>query len=191
MKIVLVHGFNVGDGGRGSIDRLVAPLLKRLPYAEFDLDTADYGRHLLLRVHFFYWFGGTIKRIAGALENADVVITHSNGANYTMKAIKKIVNPNLHIIHLSPALDTDYPYRKRNFKACDVLHTLYDSIVGLSRYIPFHPWGNSGQVGAKTKDPRVTNHEFTKHIDGHSDWFTLENKERVADYIANLIKAKS
>lgn len=191
MKIVLIHGFNVKDNGKGSIDRLVAPLLKRLPQAKFDCDSADYGWHFLFRVHFFYWFGGTIKRIAKALEDADVVITHSNGANYCMKAVKRIKNLDLHIIHLSPALNAAYPYRRRKFRRCDVLHTLYDSIVGISRYIPFHPWGNGGQVGAKTKDCRVENHNFTKYVDGHSDWFNDDNRDMIANYIANLIEGKA
>lgn len=190
MKIVMIHGFNVKDKGRGSVDRLVAPLMERLPGADFDMDTADYGWHFLLRVRFFYWFGGTINRIAKALENADVVITHSNGANYCMKAVKRIKNLDLHIIHLSPALNATYPYRRRKFNRCDVLHTLYDSAVAASKYLPFHPWGDSGRIGAKTKDSRVENHNFTKHISGHSDWFTLENREMVADYISTLIEAQ-
>lgn len=188
MRIVLIHGFNVRDKGRGTIDRLVLPLRKRLPNAKFDIDSADYGWHFLMRVHLFYWMGGTIKRIAKALENTDVVITHSNGANYCMKAVKRIYNPKLHIIHLSPALNKTYPYRRRDFRRCDVMHTLYDSIVGISKWIPFHSWGDSGQVGAKTKDERVHNHPWTRLIHGHSDWFLDDKIEKIADYLAILIE---
>lgn len=187
MKIVLIHGFNVKDNGAGSVDKLKPYLQARFPKAFIDTDSADYGWHFLLKVHFFYMFGKTIKRIAEALKDADVVITHSNGANYCMKALKRINNMDLKIIHLSPALDKGYRFNWRKFDVAHIFHTLKDKTVRISKYIPFSPWGNMGQVGAKSRLVSVLNHDWTKHINGHSDWFKDQHIEKVAQSIAEQL----
>lgn len=187
MKIVLIHGFNVKDNGAGSVDRLKPYLQARFPDADIDTDTADYGWDWLFKVHFFYMFGDTIKRIAQALKSADVVITHSNGANYCMKALKRISNRHLKVVHLSPALNRGYKFRKRVFWSADIFHTLKDKIVGVSKFIPFSPWGDMGQVGSSSSMPYVRNHDWTKTINGHSDWFKDEHVEAVANGIADQL----
>ena len=187
MNIVLIHGFNVKDNGAGSVDRLKPHLQVMFPDAEIDTDTADYGWDWLFKVHFFYMFGDIIKRIAQALKTADVVITHSNGANYCMKALKRIRNKNLKVIHLSPALDRSYKFKKRVFGKAHIFHTLKDKVVGVSKYIPFSPWGDMGQVGSSSSLPHVVNHDWTKTINGHSDWFKDEHVAEVAESIADQL----
>lgn len=172
LRIVLIHGFNVRDNGAGSIDQLVPHLLDLFgpENVDIDKDSADYGWDFLLKVHFFYVFGDTIPRIAAALEDADVVITHSNGANYCMKALKRIRNERIHLIHISPALNKGWKFRE-TFRRCDVIHSRNDRIVYLAKWIPFSPWGNMGQVGPTTDDPRVFGQDLTRVADDHSDWF--------------------
>ena len=156
LKIVLIHGLNVWDGGKGSID-LLKPLLYGLePGTVVDATSADYGWQELFRVSYFWWVGDTIPKIARALEDADIVITHSNGANYCMKALRLINNPKLKIIHLSPALNKNYKF-KEVFQSCDILYSRSDRIVWLAALIPFSRLGKMGNVGATTRDMRVRN----------------------------------
>lgn len=168
MKIVIVHGFNVSDGGKGSIDRLAPWLREKYPGAFVDTDSADYGLHRLLKVRFFW--RTAVKRIAATLNDADMVITHSNGANYTMKAIRKHVqNDKLHVIHISPALNRKQRLRKLVFRKMDTFHSDGDFWVKLAGWLPFHSWGPAGAKGIKTDDPRHDNHHLKDP--SHSGWF--------------------
>lgn len=182
MRIVLVHGFNVRDSGRRSIDQLAGYLRRR--GHSVDTDTADYGWHGLVMVRFFY--GGAVRRIRKALSNADAVITHSNGANYTSKALRGILGKKI-VIHLSPALNK----RTRPTQAVKiqhVFHTRHDSIVQWARYMLFHPWGNMGAYGYTGNDKRVFNHDFTNRVKGHSDWFRGGNSRYFATVIDKLLR---
>ncbi|MHC4883344.1 MAG: hypothetical protein ACYTCV_12240, partial [Planctomycetota bacterium] len=100
MKIGLVHGFNVRDGGARTVDML-APRLEDKGHVT-DKDTADYGHHDLIDVRFRS--KKTIQRIAEAMEGWDAAITHSNGGNYTMQAAYLISRPII-LLHISPALN--------------------------------------------------------------------------------------
>lgn len=178
MRIVLVHGFNVADGGERTVDRL-APFLIDAGH-DVDKDEADYGLFSLWMVRFRKH--SAIVRIAKALQKADAVITHSNGANYAMKALKFVSGRKLVVIHLSPAVN-----RKASFpeavKRAIVYFTRTDFWVWLSGFIPLHPWGRMGYAGAKTTDPRVQNRDFTDIVKGHSDWFSEDNVEFIAGTI--------
>lgn len=171
-RVVLVHGFNVTDGGRDTIDRL-APLLARSGYI-VDTDGADYGYFGLLAIRFF---GGKRKRavldrLMRAFVRADVIITHSNGANFATQALNRFGPGYMEsklVIHISPALNkkTRVP---QAVKRMLVMHTPHDLPVWLSSLLLFHPWGKMGKVGYKGKDDRVENREFPQ-VKGHSDWF--------------------
>ncbi len=189
-KIVIVHGFNVFDGGKKSIDKLAPYLKEKYPGAEIDKDSTDY-KHGLIKVRFFS--GPTVKRISEALHDADLVIGHSNGCNYTMKAVKRYVrNKYLHIINISPALNRKQRLRKLVFHKMDTFHSEGDWVVKLSTWLPFHPWGRAGAKGIKTTDPRHDNHAMKDP--GHSSWFgelSIESfctKKLFPVIDANLIK---
>ena len=189
MKIVLLHGFNVRDKGVGSIDKLKPYLQKSFPYDNIDTDTADYGWKLLLWVNYFYWFGNAINRIANALKDTDLVICHSNGANYCMKALAKICNKKIKVVFLSPALNRKHSFNE-SFKKCLVMHTIDDRTVSLAKYMPFSSWGDMGKVGAKTDDYRVKNMTHDGIIKHHSDWFLDENIQRVVNTIEAFQKGE-
>lgn len=183
MHIVLVHGFNVRDGGKRTIDKL-AKHLQGYGHT-VDTDTADYGLHGLIKVRFFN--GQAVRRIRGALVLADAVITHSNGANYTTKALKTLTHK-VKVFHLSPALN-----KKKKVPAAvsvmHVFHTGHDKAVKAAKYLIAHPWGNMGRVGYKGKDKRVTNHDHTDRVPAHSDWFTNANAAYFASKINRLLRA--
>ena len=182
MKIVLIHGFNVRDGGKGSIDKLKPFLQDAFPVAEIDTDQADYGWHFLIRANFLSWMGSTIDRIANALKDADLVICHSNGANYCMKALLKICNKKIKVCMLSPALNRKYPFNE-SFNKCLVMHSQDDKTVSLAKYVPFSRWGDMGKVGAYTDDMRVKNMPHKDYILHHSDWFVKSCIEQVKNSI--------
>lgn len=171
-KVCLVHGFNVKDAGAGTVDQL-APFIIRSGY-EVDCDETDYGYFGLLDVRLRNGKRRqkVLYRLARAFESADIIITHSNGANFTHQALDMLpdtfVNSKL-VIHISPALDRDASIPNSVRKAL-VLHTPHDKWVRLSTYLPGHPWGRMGAYGYDGTDKRVTNRNCPE-IEGHSDWF--------------------
>jgi hypothetical protein len=182
MHIVLVHGFNIHDGGRSTIDKMAKYL--RSHGHTCDTDAADYGWHDLIRVRFFH--RKAVRRIAAAIMQADVVITHSNGANYVTKALKKTKHPRI-VIHMSPALN-----KKTKIPAAvseqHVFHTRHDKPTAAARFMLAHPWGNMGKVGYQGHDNRNTNHDYTDRVSAHSNWFTNINSSYFAGVINKLLE---
>ena len=172
MKFVLVHGFNVRDKGTRTVDKL-APYIKAEGY-NVDIDEGDYGHFSIWMIRFFKtWLRNrVIYRLAEAFKTADVIITHSNGANFTTQALELLppeYNNTKIVIHISPALNssTSIPNAVR---AQQVLYTPHDGWVKLSSYLPLHPWGRmgaKGYTGTNNKNINVMDARVKKH----SDWF--------------------
>jgi len=173
-RIVLVHGFNVKDGGAQTVDQL-EPHLTELGHS-CDLDSADYGYWSLLKIY-FGGKRGIVRRLMKAFEFADIIITHSNGANFSNLALEQMDpregdRPRL-LVHFSPALNrkTPIPFSvDHQF----VYHSSRDYIVRLSTWLPFLPWGRMGARGYKGDGPN-TNIDRSGKIAGHSTWFHGDN----------------
>lgn len=180
MKIVLVHGFNVRDGGENTVDRL-APFLVKAGHM-VEKDSADYGYFSLwmvrLRKH------SAVLRIAKALEGADAVVSHSNGCNYEDKALKLLEHrgKTYKVIRLSPALNSKQRVPVNVSKGW-VFFTKTDFWVWVSGLLPWHPWGRMGQKGYTGMDGQLVNRDFSDMIKKHSDWFTDANVEFIAKEI--------
>jgi hypothetical protein len=166
MKVVLIHGFNVKDGGAKTVDRL-APYLEQYGY-QVDKDEADYGYLSLFAVRLKKH--KAILRIVKAMRTADVVIAHSNGANYVLKALKFITENKIRVVFLSPAANRKAKFAESASRV-DVFYSRTDFWVWLSGFLLFHPWGRMGQRGPKTNDPRVFAHNYSDMVRDHSDWF--------------------
>jgi len=166
MKIVLIHGFNVKDAGAGTVDKL-RPYLEGMGY-ECESDAADYGYIKLwwvrLRKH------SAIIRIINALHTADVVVAHSNGFNYAIKALSFILFRPIVLIGLSPAASTRVKF-PMSVSSGYVFFTRSDFWVWVSGFLPWLDWGRLGQHGYKGTDPRIESIEFTDVVRDHSDWF--------------------
>lgn len=176
MNIVSIHGFNVRDGGSRTIDRL-GPFAIYDGYL-FDYDEADYGFFNLWMVRLIRrkLRARVLHRIANAIENADVIITHSNGANFATQALDMLGaehNNSKIVIHISPALDKDTPIPLA-VKSQLVMFTPNDFWVKLSSWIPLHPWGRMGARGYSGDDNRNTNQE-NKDVKSHSGWFKIDH----------------
>lgn len=188
-RVVLVHGFNVRDGGAATIDRLANGLLRR--GHQVDTDQADYGWHDLVKVRFRILHRDAINRIAAALVDADVVVTHSNGRNYAQKAVELAAeyfpDKSWRFVSISGARDNQAPIHP-NVSRLDVFHSRNDRAVSISRWLIGHRWGNEGAVGYQGKDPRARNHDYTHRVCGHSTWFQGVNADYFAGEVDRLLR---
>jgi hypothetical protein len=176
MKVVLVHGFNVKNKGKTTVDTL-APFIKHAGY-DVDVDEGDYGFFNIWMVRFkrSRLRKRVIFRLAQAFIKADVIITHSNGANFATQALDMLspeYNNSKIVIHISAALDTDADVPMAVKKQL-VMYTPHDKAVRLSSYLLFHPWGRMGAKGYKGNDNRVEN-LLNHDVNAHSDWFTKQH----------------
>lgn len=189
MKLVLVHGFNVKDKGRNTTDRLA-------PYArandlKIDIDEGDYGYFNLFMIRWFkaYLKSRVIYRLAKAFEDADIIITHSNGANFAIQALDllpAVYNNTKIVIHISPALNSGTPIPCA-VKAQLVLYTPHDGWVKLASYLPLHPWGRMGARGYTGTSNKNTNQE-NDAVKKHSDWFKIKHVRSTWTYCYDFIK---
>lgn len=189
MRVVLVHGFNVTDKGRRSVDRLAEYFPKDW---DVDRDGADYGFFGLAAVRFpSPKRRGAIQRIAKALENADAVVAHSNGGNFVLKALRRVKREKeISVFFLSPAANRTSEFSKAVDKAF-IYFTQRDFWVFLSGFLAFHPWGWMGLKGAKTEDPRVINRDCTNIVYSHSGWFNQANAPFFAAQIEYELENKN
>ncbi len=168
MDFVIIHGFNVRDGGKESIDKIINPLKELCP--EANIIEADYGWLGFFGVRFFTnWIAK--NKIAPLIPDGATVICHSHGAVMALKTVyygAKIKN----LVLINPALDKDTQF------PCSIEKILVyanedDWIVSASMIRPFLPWGEMGRTGYIGYDERVQN-IFTKpvfRVSGHSDIF--------------------
>lgn len=199
MRIVLVHGFNVFDNGAGSIDKL-RPYLEEAGH-EVDTDSADYGWHGLLQVRVPWLRKGLIGRLRSAFHDADVIITHSNGANYATQALGTMayydhdqetmtLPRDKVVIHISPALN-----QKAKIPACIktmwVMHTQRDLWVKLGQLLIGHMWGAMGAYGYHGPDKRGRSIDCTRFIPQHSEWFKDELIGLTGNWVTRLINEKT
>ncbi len=176
--IVLVHGFKVRDGGARTVDRLAESLREQGHVV--DTDTADYGWHFFFSVRFRH--DKDVRRIARALETADLVIDHSNGANYTHQALELLGGDGwIDVVHFAPALDRDAQIPRAARKMI-VYATPHDKAVKMSRWLLKHPWGDMGRVGYTGTDRRGRT-IMDDSVKGHSKWF---RKPRM--YVTSLLQ---
>ncbi len=164
MKTHLIHGFNVTDGGRGTISRL-----KKF----FELPI----------VHDIGWIGlvslrcrnkAIVRRMIPFISSKDVLVAHSNGALITYELIEAGAKPKA-IILFNAALRRDARWPD------DLLvlnfHSSKDWVVQLARVwsrltslggLTPHGWGSAGKYGFTSNQSNVTNVDMAEDINGHA-----------------------
>lgn len=114
------------------------------------------------------------ESMAGFIHEDDILVGHSNGATlvYLISQYQKIRGAVL----INAALDTELV---PNAAFVHVYYNKDDDVAELSKFVPFHIWGNMGTVGYEGDDSRVTNFDTGNPVDdslpklsGHSDIFT-------------------
>jgi alpha-beta hydrolase superfamily lysophospholipase len=186
--VILVHGFNVYDGGEGTIGKLRPYFEERgcsvemLSYGHFNLfaprwRNRDVAQRLSERV-------ADIKHIGCRC----IVVAHSNGAAITHLAGSEFGACIDKAVYLNPALERSVAF-PASFGAFDVWHNPHDKVVAISKLLPFHPWGDMGRFGATRFDARGKNHNVVNYVSGkknaHSRHFVEEAIGVLAPKIAD------
>lgn len=185
IRAILVHGFNVSDGGQGSVGML-EPFLAaqgivphRLNYTHFGFLEARLRNAKVAQ---------TVSRIAYNLKlRGDTVMAfgHSNGAAILHLATTHYDAKIDHLVYVNPALQRELA-PGRHVKSCDVWHSPSDMPVAIAEFIRkltfsainSRPWGDMGAFGYVGEDKRMRN--FNKESDylvsseGHSDVWQLD-----------------
>ncbi len=186
-RVFVLHGFNVRDGGTGSIDKLIPALVG----ADFEVVEFDYGWMFLLGAKLRDRF--LARKLAKMVQPGDVVIAHSNGCCIAQMAAE-LGAPFAVMVFISPALDRDAE-RPAQVGERHVWHTPSDEWVTKARWLPFAKWGDMGAVGYQGKPD-----ERTKNYNGeellwvrplrHSGWFAEPPVSRAALVIVGeMLKA--
>ena len=167
MSVILVHGFNVWDGGEKTVGRLRPYCIsKGVEYRMW-----RYGWTFLIGT-----LMGNPNRAAWLAKDCkpgDVGIGHSNGCALLWRAcwVKAVFRT---LILINPALDREVAF-PAHLDTIHVLHDPGDLAVRLASWIPGVRWGEMGAYGYLGNDERVFNHRFDwdgdVSIDEHSDIF--------------------
>ncbi len=182
-RVILVHGFNVFDNGKNTIDRL-GPYFKQFGYKVVQM---DYGWVFLLGVRFFTH--RHVKKLQKLIKPGDLIVGHSNGCNIINKVLWKKA-PVEHVVYINPALNKDAPLAPQ-VKMVHVWHSDSDSPVRFATYLWHHPWGEMGSKGYKGCDKRYVNFNKEKDFElsssEHSDVFLVENLKYFGPLITGYI----
>ena len=171
-----IHGIRKKGGGTDGIDLVV-----KGSDADFvDVDDLDYGYVLLKRVIFH---GEFVERVVGGIkkwiDHPDVtkifIFCHSNGLNFTFKALKRLrkrgqlVDKPIIVVSMSGCarrtLNTDDAYEVHNW------YTQNDKALKFAKFWPVPGMGSFGLSTYRGKSTNVINKRITKHIKEHSEWF--------------------
>lgn len=180
-KVILVHGFNVKDNGKGTTGKLA----QRLPL-EGKPCQFRYGWKGLLGVRLF---NGLLARLLSDMTSDGAVgIGHSNGCAILHRAAAAGA-PFRHLILINPALDNDAEFAP-GIERIDVLYNPTDPWVAAARWLPHHPWGDMGRHGYSGHDPRVRNFDTQALLGaaGHSGVFDETHVDALATFVNTLIK---
>ena len=149
---ILVHGFNVWDGGKSTVGKL-----KEYFQAE--------GVRCIVINYGWFGIGRTYvknKRVAErVIEACNVVkmvdpmtriilVGHSNGCAIIQKACNQYNKPVFKGVYINPALDAKTTVA-RSMSMLDVWYSPSDKPVRWSKWLPFHPWGEMGRIGYRGK----------------------------------------
>lgn len=150
-RIFLVHGFNVKDAGRGTVERL-KPYLGNQELVPIGF---SYGWLGLMGVYFLN--PKSIRQLVAQARKGDVAVAHSNGCVVAHKAAL-LGAPFQSMVLINPALRSDARIAD-NVKTL-VLHNDGDHAVKfgalLRRLLPWAPLGDPdwGDMGAKGHAPQ-------------------------------------
>lgn len=185
MKQFIVHGINVKDP-KESTGKLVNHLANTFMF--------NYG----WRLFSVLWHN---KRDAKKLKqhiNSDLysnVWAHSNGAAIAVEAARQgAYIKTLIVINGALKVKTKFP---DTIEKIIIIHTDHDQatraaaffnripLIGL--FIP-NSWGKMGAKGSSIKDdPRITNLNFTRELQGHSDFFEEKNLKLLMPKIKSML----
>lgn len=182
---ILIHGFNVRDGGRDTVGMLQPFFLAR----GYDVMVVRYGLFGLYRV--YRKNDKVAKRVAKISQSAKaagytvVAVGHSNGCDILNRAVNTFQAHLDHLTFINPALGKT----RAPCAPCDVWYNAGDKPVRWARLLPKHPWGEMGATGYVGTDLDIENHDAGRDypvvVSGHSDIFTPEKLAYFGAYIVD------
>ena len=198
IKTVLVHGFNINDEGKHTVQKLL-PALKR--------------RHKGVVKNWAYgWFGlfsvifrnkSVAKGIKAYLEQSvwqtdNYAVGHSNGCAILVEAARQGCKFK-RLLLINPALKVDTVFPD-SIESIVIVHTEADKPTRTARFFDRVPlvqlivpnaWGAMGALGYQGKaDKRVTNKDMSFVLEGHSDIFTNKNMRKYGAELVRELYAK-
>ena len=178
MIVILIHGFNVWDGGRATVGRL-APFFNARGVPHFAVNYGHFGL-LETRLKNIRVAKRVALACAAAAEQYVVVVGHSNGCAIAHLAATEFRAKIDKLVYINPALKKDMPLPD-SVGALDVWHSPSDRPVRLAKWLlpsRMRPWGEMGATGYQgAEDRRIRNFNkqqaFRVHSSSHSDVFAL------------------
>lgn len=159
MRVHLIHGFNVSDGGRRSVGNLI-PMLEAGGHEPV---LHDYGWTGPLRLRLRN--RNTVRDIASLIGVGDALIGHSNGALICRNLVHAVGDRISAVVAIQPCVRRDLTWPSHMQILC--LHNDGDWAVRVGRMwgrmstllTPFapHGWGAAGAHGFTTPAPNVEN----------------------------------
>lgn len=157
-RVHFFHGFNVFDGGKGSIDKMI-PFFESQGY---EVVQHDYGWTGLLMLR---WKNDeAVEKALESVSENDIIVGHSNGCLIAWKLSQRLSEP-LKIITIQAALRRDTDWGEADVLC---LYNDKDWVVSLGRVWgrfvsvanPFknrHGWGSAGRYGFDNKSVKNVN----------------------------------
>jgi hypothetical protein len=179
----LVHGFNVNDDGKDTIDRL-APFIDANGW---QVRQFDYGWTGLLMT--LLGNSGRARTLAHLSIAGDIAIGHSNGCAIIHRATHQGAGFDT-VVYINPALDVDVAPGPK-VKRCVVFHSPDDRAVFVAKLIPGVLWGAMGRYGYQGEpDDRIMNINLRELLGarvGHSGAFCVKHLYAFAQTLTNQI----
>lgn len=191
MKIRLIHGIHAPEGSNNMA--VFTPHLQRaVPKAQVLL--WQYGFMGFWNAR---WRNDWVARDFAAESvlgrqrgETEIWVTHSNGAAVAYLAAEKYGAAPDMIININPALDR---WRTAAVPYVETIHSDGDRWVWLSQWLPWHIWGDQGQVGYRGRMSNTINHnashfDTAMRYDSHTGAFDAGRIQRWADFCAARIE---
>lgn len=186
---LLVHGYNVKDGGVATVQTMEKHFKALSNQVVFNW---NYGHFNLMNV--IFQNKKVAKKIKDYLSRIEAgksvyAVGHSNGCAILVNSARQGARYDK-LLLINPALKVDTVFPD-NIGQIIVVHTNNDAPTNVARIldkIPFlclaipNAWGAMGKVGYQGKDKRVINLDMTDVLNGHSDFFANKN-----NYLKNLM----
>jgi len=186
-RVILLHGFNVKDGGTDTIDTL-QPMLKEEGY---EIEEFDYGFLGLIMVRFRTKFiASMLKKMA---KPDDYVIAHSHGCAITAKAMEQGAQFNK-VTFIHPALNNKWEIPELDsVKRITVYYCEKDIATWAAKLLRWfsplrllkkkHFWGAMGSTGPRSQDRR-----WVGINDGHSHSGIFKDLDNWSDSILESLE---
>lgn len=186
---VLVHGYNVEDGGKKTVQTMARHFKSISQGVVFNW---DYGHFNLMNVLFknkkvAKRIKEYVNRIATGKSHYGV--GHSNGCAILVESARQGARFDK-LLLINPALKADTVFPD-NIGKILVVHTNNDTPTNVASILDRVPllcllipnaWGAMGKIGYTGTDKRVTNFNMTSELKGHSDFFKNEELKTLMTY---------